>query len=390
MRSTLVEAIAAEGPGYKRHLRGTHRMAEIDETFRRMSTSMPRWGISRLADITGLDRIGLPVAVAIRPNARSVSVSQGKGLDFAAAATSALVEAAELYHAEHMLRPLLHAGAERMIEAGHAIAGSELADNPERSLPWVETEDLASGEACWVPHDLVHADLTGVQPSAGGIAISSNGLAGGNSLTEATIHALCEVIERDATARWQDLRRSERARTRLDTASIDEPDCIGILERLDHADFQVGIWNTTAETGVPSYHAAILDRRNENGHPGAGDGCHLSPTVALLRALTEAAQTRLTYIVGTRDDLDPDSFRLDQRRDRRSRHEALMADPPTSDFTDAEEFYGDSLASDLATLLDRLAALGHRALGIDLGRPETGLAVVRVVVPGMRTPSERK
>jgi ribosomal protein S12 methylthiotransferase accessory factor len=390
MGNTLCEAIQAEGPGHKCHLQGTHRAAAVEATFERISGRMKEWGVSRLADITGLDRIGIPVAMAVRPNARSVSVSQGKGLNFIAAATSALVEAVELHHAEHVLRPLLHAVAGRMVEAGHAIAATEGLEDPNRRVPWVETQDLGSGASCWIPHDLVHTDLTGMQPSGGGVPISSNGLAGGNSLTEATIHAICEVIERDATFRWQTLGRNERTRTRLGLASITDPSCVELLERFYDADFEVGVWNTTAVTGIPSYHAAILDGQNDDGHPGVGDGCHLSPGVALCRALTEAAQTRLTYIAGTRDDLDPDSFRLDLRRDRRSRHEALFADSSVQDFDACEDFSGDSLASDLAVLLDRLFALGYRALGVDLGRPETGLAVIRVVVPGMRVPSEHK
>ena len=63
-------------------------------------------GISRLADVTGLDRIGIPVVMACRPNARSLAVSQGKGLDRDAARASALMEAIELYHAERIASPL--------------------------------------------------------------------------------------------------------------------------------------------------------------------------------------------------------------------------------------------------------------------------------------------
>ena len=63
-------------------------------------------GITRLADVTGLDRIGVPVFQAIRPLSRSVSVSQGKGLDPDAARASALMEAVETWHAERIDRPL--------------------------------------------------------------------------------------------------------------------------------------------------------------------------------------------------------------------------------------------------------------------------------------------
>ena len=393
--ASLCDALAAEGEGPKTWRQGTHRLLAPQETLERLQRSMGRLGITRLADITGLDRIGVPVVMACRPNARSVSVSQGKGLSYAAAAASALVEAAELHHAERVQRPVLYASAADLVDAGRALAledlpreGSARVD-PRRPFAWTAAEDLVSGALAWLPHDLVHADLTGCQPPGGGFVVSSNGLAGGNSRTEAAVHALCEVIERDATARWQTLDRSRRELTRLDPESVDDPDCLMLLERLDRSGFEVALWDTTGPTRVASVHAALLDRRDRDGHPGAGDGCHLSPTVALLRALTEAIQTRLTYIAGTRDDLDPEDFRADLRRDRRRRHETLLEGRPVLDFRARRDQSGATLSADLATILDALAAGGFAAAyAVDLGLPAIGLPVLRVVVPGMRLPAE--
>jgi len=58
------------------------------ETLERLLRIAPEMGISRVANITGLDEIGIPVAAAIRPNSRNISVSQGKGLDMVAAKVS--------------------------------------------------------------------------------------------------------------------------------------------------------------------------------------------------------------------------------------------------------------------------------------------------------------
>jgi ribosomal protein S12 methylthiotransferase accessory factor len=60
----------------KRFRSGTHRLATPDETLTRARPFAARMGITRLGNITGLDRIGIPVAIAVRPNSRSVSVSQ--------------------------------------------------------------------------------------------------------------------------------------------------------------------------------------------------------------------------------------------------------------------------------------------------------------------------
>ena len=95
---------AIDAPLAKRFRRGTHRLADPSETLARVRPHMVRMGITRLGNITGLDRIGIPVAIAVRPNSRSVSVSQGKGLDLPQAMASALMEASEGFHAEE-IRP---------------------------------------------------------------------------------------------------------------------------------------------------------------------------------------------------------------------------------------------------------------------------------------------
>ena len=70
------------------------------ETLARFGPLAPAMGITRISDVTGLDRIGIPVAMAVRPNSRSVSVCQGKGLTVEHAFASALMEAAEQFHGE--------------------------------------------------------------------------------------------------------------------------------------------------------------------------------------------------------------------------------------------------------------------------------------------------
>src|SRR2546423_12243572 len=77
---------------------GTHRSQNLNHTFGRVSRFAPVMGITRVANVTGLDTIGIPVAMVCRPNSRSVAVSQGKGVDYLSAQVSGLMEASELYH----------------------------------------------------------------------------------------------------------------------------------------------------------------------------------------------------------------------------------------------------------------------------------------------------
>ena len=88
------------------HRLGTHRTVPPQETLARVTPLLAEMGITRIANITGLDLIGIPVVMACRPNSRSIAVAQGKGLDLAAAKVSAVMEAVETFHAERVALPL--------------------------------------------------------------------------------------------------------------------------------------------------------------------------------------------------------------------------------------------------------------------------------------------
>src|SRR5258707_5540781 len=86
----------------KTYRRGTHRALTPADTLARFRPHAAAMGITRLGNVTGLDRIGIPVTVAVRPNSRSFSVSQGKGLGVSQAMASAIMEAIELFHGEEL------------------------------------------------------------------------------------------------------------------------------------------------------------------------------------------------------------------------------------------------------------------------------------------------
>ena len=86
---------------------GTHRALAPEETLFRVERFSKPMGITRVADVTGLDVIGIPVVMAIRPNSRAIAVAQGKGATLAAAKASAIMEAIEGYHAERISLPMV-------------------------------------------------------------------------------------------------------------------------------------------------------------------------------------------------------------------------------------------------------------------------------------------
>jgi ribosomal protein S12 methylthiotransferase accessory factor len=386
-----------EPDGFKAYRRGTHRTVDPATTLARVRPHLARMGITRIANVTGLDRIGVPVVMVCRPNSRSVAVSQGKGLTLDAAKASGVMEAIELWHGERIELPL-KLGTVRDLGASHRLVDLEhlprRADSqfhPNLQLLWIEGRDLLSDQPAWLPYELVHTNYTLPFPTGSGCFIDqSNGLASGNDLVEAINHGLCEVVERDATAIWHHLGRHSRARTRLELSTIEDDDCLEVLDKLNGADFAVAAWDTTSDVGIPAFYAVIVDRRHDGAHVGIGAGAHPARGVALLRALTEAVQVRTTYITGSRDDLPPDHFTAPTIQRRLQQVSALMATGEAGrDFRDVPTYETDTLGDDLAWILARLRSVGiEEVIAVDLSLPQLGIPVARMVVPGLEGPHD--
>jgi len=382
------------GPVPKGYRHGTHRLVPPEETLERVGRWMPAFGITRLANVTGLDTIGIPVVMACRPNARSLSVSQGKGTSLAAAKASALMEAVELYHAERPRLPLLLASrndlrySHRLIDVERIpwVPSSRFHD--DHRLLWVEGRDLLADEGVWLPYELVHFDTTIPWPTGSGcFPVTTNGLASGNHPVEATLHALCELIERHDASAWQAAGEDQRAATRVDPASIDHPAAARMVERYRAAGFGLLLWETSS-VGVPSFRCRIVDLEPDPLRmlPAAiGMGCHPCREIALLRALAEPAQCRLTHISGARDDRPRSRYELASHRERREGVRRRLDEPATRRFGDAPTVEHDDLGADLEWVLERAAAAGvDRVVVIDLSLEGFGVAVSRVVASGLR------
>ena len=382
----------------KSYLRGTHRLIDPAETVARALPMMRTAGITRIADVTGLDSIGIPVVMVCRPNSRSVSVAQGKGLDLDAARASGLMESLEQWHAEHIVRPLVFASAaeltpgHRLVEIDGLPRLSIGSFHGHRKLLWIEGEDVVDGGSRWVPLEVVHTDYTlPLPPGSGCFLTTSTGLASGNDRMEAVLHGLYEAVERDAVALWRAAGPGRRRQTRLELATVDDPACRDLLARFDRAGIAVGVWDASSDIGLPVFVAEIVDcdpHLCRTLHASSGQGCHRSRAIALSRALTEAAQSRLTTISGARDDIDRASY----ERFRASHQiasalaEITQVSGALRSFAAAADGFSERLDDDLAAVLAALRGAGlHQAVIVDLTRPELGLPVVRVIVPGLES-----
>lgn len=384
-----------DSPGLKTFRRGTHRLVTPAETVTRVRRFMKVMGITRVANITGLDKIGIPVAIACRPNSRGLAVSQGKGLDLAAAKASALMESIESYHAERVTLSLKLGSYDGLREELRLIDVTQLPRitnsffQPSLQLLWIEGYDLLQQEPVWVPYETVETNYTLPFPTGSGcFQATSNGLASGNHLLEAISHGICEVVERDAMSLWQARGYGWRCSRRIDLDTVQDFACREVLDKYNRAGVAVAVWETTTEVGIPSFLCMIAESAEDPLHllyTTSGKGSHPARSVALLRALTEAAQSRLTFIAGSRDDLTRDSYEQSRNPDSaRLLRRQMDIEGPMKDFQRGPSWEGETFHEDVVWELDCLRSSGiTRVAVVDLTKPEFQIPVVRVVIPGL-------
>jgi YcaO-like protein with predicted kinase domain len=376
----------------KAFLSGTHRTVSPDETLERIRPYFAAAGLTRLANITGLDRIGVPVVLAVRPNGRVLSVAAGKGLTLAAASVSAAMEAIEIYHAENVRLEVLFRSYETLLaeQATTPIEALPRARygsfNPQLTERWVLGWDLMTQREVAAPLALVALAAEPGPPFAwwafrGG----SNGLASGNHFLEALCAGLYEVIERDALGchmtAWEQLGHA-LPRLRLETIAF--PLVQDLLARLRAAEVKPVLFDCTIDTSVPVYLAYVYDGAQRHIGISRGSGAHLDPEVAMLRALTEAIQSRAVYIAGSRDDMLRRGLTALQVHDDRRAIQYMESVPPTVDAGGLVSQAMPVFEADVHILLRKLRLAGlDRVVVFDLTHPGFDISVVRVTVPGL-------
>lgn len=280
-----------------------------------MRPGLQRYGITRVARQTGLDTIGIPCYAAIRPNSRTLAVHQGKGADDIAAQLSAIMEAVEFAVAEtptasttvQSIEELDSAGLESFVRAqslprGHAV------DRSAR-LVWVTGQCLATGRPVHVPLESTALAPNSIKPLP--FSQSSNGLGAGFTQPEATVHALCELIERDASTLWSIRSLSRCAATAIALHDIADPSVRQCLAKTSDAGFQVMAFDLTTDLAVPVVMVLLWSGKPRYYFDVASGVCaHPSAIRALVGAVGEAAQTRISNIAGARDDIDPAEYGL--------------------------------------------------------------------------------
>ena len=369
----------------KKYKTDTHRAFSPEETLERIAPKMEMAGITRVADITNLDRIGIPVFSSIRPGADkgAISVYNGKGATPAEARVSAMMEGIERYSAEVHDRKLRVESFSMLKAEAEAVDPRSLVlpqeADPELAIPWVSGYDLMCDKEVMVPASAVFHPLPMEYPQL--FRTNTNGLASGNVLEEAVFHGLSEVIERDA---WS-LAEAVKDTGPL-VSDVEDGLAADLLEKFARAEVEVRIKDITSDVGIPTIAAASDDLRlKDPALLTIGMGTHTSAEVAVLRALTEVAQSRLTQIHGAREDTTTADFRREigyERTKRLNRH--WFVDSDRELFSDIRSQDSEDFLDDIRLMLKRLKEAGmERAIVVDLTREEIGVPVVRVIVPGL-------
>jgi ribosomal protein S12 methylthiotransferase accessory factor len=362
-------------------------------------------GVTRVARVTGLDRAGVEVAAAVRPGGYVLQVCNGKGLDFQAASAGALLETAELWAAETVPLERLVWGSLKGLEArGRAVWGAEALGtrggvavprlwSREVRCAWREATELHSGQPVLVPAQGVYCPPTEA-PALGPVCVqwTSNGSGAHPERARALLHALLEATERDQLARllpdgWTEEVLGSRL---LRPGGLEQgaPRTAVLARALGERGFAVHLFDltpgarTSGAVGLPVGAALLVDREEGPVPLAAGYACGLGRDQALLGALLEAAQSRLTDIHGAREDV------VAADREAALALAAACAGVRPRRAVEAMPDLSDEVSSPeeaVREVLERLGRAGFpRAAAVELEAPLPGLHVVRVVVPGLR------
>jgi putative methanogenesis marker protein 1 len=396
-----------------RKVDGTQRVLHPADTLERVRESARSLGVTRLADITGLDRIGIPVYSAIVPRSDDgISVYTGKGLHPIEAKVGALMEAIERQTALKARLPLKEGRFEELRKRYAILDPRDSKDglsddySEARSYSWVWGKDLMSDTEVLVPANWAGYLWKDIPLGPCFQANSSNGLSSGNVKEEAICQALCELVERDAWTLadigahllpWVRRRVADPENANIGPDDFEvhlslELDDDPTVELFQRAGLNPVLHDITSDLNIPTVFAAVQDEMIP-GFPmvHGGVGTHPDARVAARRALTEAAQSRCVDIQGVREDLlpaDAMAFNVHTRRISTVNRKSWSLNKSTKvrRLADLPSAIHDDIQSDIDHILSRLRSRGiNQVIVVDLTPSDAPYAVVRVIVPALET-----
>jgi ribosomal protein S12 methylthiotransferase accessory factor YcaO len=412
----------------QKKLRGivSSRIKPVEETIKTILPVSSNIGITRLADITNMDILGIPNFSAVLPGTEDyIWVYSGKGPTRMDAKASALMESIERYSSlpsgnrKKMIQGSYKevSKVSKILDPSNVVEPMILEYDDEMIMDFLSGYDLVNNERILIPAPLALFRYSPKPPAINPFAYHhTNGLASGNVLEEAICHSLCELIERDATS-LAELNASAlpynflRTMTKylsdngleidpvdgtefvdddskypdVDISNIDFKPISNLVKKFNDAKIPLIIKDITSPIGVPTFNASSIEWITEDyGYLAEGHGTHPDARIALLRAITEVSQTRAANIQGARDDLRKISYGNSNSDEKKTWQ--FMKSKNTIQFSEIKSFIHDDILDDINFILSRLVSNGlKQVIVVDLTNPQIMIPVVRTIVPGLET-----
>lgn len=405
---------------------GTSRIQPVEKTLDKVYPMITELGISRLADITNMDRLRIPNYSAVLPGTEDyIWVYSGKGPTKNHAKASAIMESIERFSAlqRNYTNKLIQGSYEELSKSYNILKYDEVIEplsfslDPKMIMDYCMGYDLLNDKDILVPASLVIFRFVPRSPSVNPYAFyHTNGLASGNVMEEAICHALCEVIERDSTSiaelitsafQFHILKTMEnsfiqkgvKVRTIESKKFIDDngifPDVDlngmknehiqDLIKRFNECQISLNIKNITSNLEIPTFIASSVEWINHDyGYLVEGHGTHPDSRIALMRAITEVSQSRAANIQGSRDDLRKMKYDVEDSDDKRSWQ--FMKSTFDVKFSEIKSFYNEDILDDIQLILKIFKEKGlTKSIIVNLTNPKFNIPVVRAIVPGLET-----
>jgi YcaO-like protein with predicted kinase domain len=346
--------------------------------WQRLRPMLQDFGISRVADITGLDTIGLPVVQAVRPAAHSNAVTQGKAGTLEGAAVGAVLECLEMAAGEafdgHPVIPLQTGDLWSDFAPG-------LPDGtvwPDADTVFISCWNVSEDRPAALPRDLISTDFSQDAPAAAApILRHSIGLGAGTTFASALLHGLLECIEADARTHAEAFGGMRRV-----ALAHNDPVYGPVLRLIEAAGLRVLVEDMPCKGGVVAVKASVMEAPGATSLPlpATGYGARLQPQDAVLAALSEALQARLAVISGAREDITQQFYI----------HGASLQDLQAEWDRHGPSFFGVSLNAPASTALRTIAHAVGPVFAVPLyWNAALPIAIIRIVAPQLIADSMR-
>jgi ribosomal protein S12 methylthiotransferase accessory factor len=398
----------------------------VEKTLMHVSEISRKIGLTRIADITYMDKLYIPNYSCVLPGTEDyIWVYSGKGPTKQHAKVSAIMESIERYSAlpTNYSRKFITGTFNQLKHSYNLLHPDEVVEpltfdfQNDMLMDYVEGYDIINKENILVPAALALFRYTPYPPSLNPFAFHhTNGLASGNVVEEAVCHALCEVIERDAISLaqlrasaipfhilykiYQNLRiEGYHINTISKEHFLDDnslyPDVkisednffqvTKLINKFKKFNIELIIKDITTNIKIPTFNVACVEWiSHDYGYLAEGHGTHPDKRIAILRAITEVSQTRAANIQGARDDLRKIHYNDNNTDDKNAWQ--FMSSRKTINFSDIITYQNEDILDDINLIIKFFKEVGlNKAIIVNLTNPKINVPVVRAIVPGLET-----